>query len=486
MISSQVATSFEDALEMARQGRAPEAESLLRAAVTRTEDGSPERTRALFELANLLVACGDLRRAVDPLRTAVAMKSTDQEHEMARLTGTMNLGEILARLGELDEANAVLTAGLEGRRVFYGEDHAGYGYGLESLAKIQAARGEIAGAIGHINKAVSIFWDTGNERIASAFATRAPIVKAAGGQAFNQLEGLPDPLFDRMVSDVLQADDVEPALQLEVLTELAYVVAHRKGGGGWMPQVHAALSNTARDAGSHLARIKSLTWLREHMDRTRDTKQALGIVLALALAEDEAGDTASAEAYYKDAELRAATDEREHARVARNYGLFLSQHERKDEARTVLSAALGHARAANDESEIGQAAIAQGILLQHMSDPAAGPLLEEAIRLLPVDHADALCARSHLIALRTGAGCGCGDMSEALSAAVLEMVKESVPGDLIADLSIHVSDQGPPDVQVKLAREPSPEEIAALDSAVNLAVVQLQSSIRRRGLSTAK
>ena len=476
-------TSFQDAWELAQRGKAPEAEALLRTAVTHTQDGSLARTEALFSLANLLVACGDLVRATEPLRMAVAMKSTSEAHEKARLTGTMNLGEILVRIGELEEADTVLRAGLDARRTFYGEDHAGYAYGLESLAKVEAARGDLRAAVEHINEAVRIFWDDGNERIASCFATRAPIVKAAGGQAFNQLAGLPEELFDKMVSDVLQADDVEPRLLLSVLDELSHLAATRKGAAAWLPKIHAVISNVARDAGNHLARTKALSWLRDHMDRSGE--EALGVVLALALAEDEGGHTSIAESHYQDAQRRAArAPAAAKARVARNYGLFLSQHDRKDEARKLLDQALTEARTANDPDEVGQAAIAAGILLQHLSDPSAEPLLEEALRVLPPDHPDALCARSHLIALRTGAGCGCGDMSEALSDAVLEMVRAAVPEDLLADLEITLRDNQPPNVSVRLARQPTDEEMQALDSAVHLAVAQLQQNIRRRGLSS--
>ncbi|HTL34008.1 MAG TPA: tetratricopeptide repeat protein [Kofleriaceae bacterium] len=477
-------TSFEQAWELAQHGKAPEAEALLRTAVTHTQDGTLARTEALYALANLLVACGDLARATAPLRTAVAMKSTSQDHEKARLTGSMNLGEILVRLGELEEADTVLRAGLDARRTFYGEDHAGYAYGLESLAKVEAARGNLESAVEHINEAVRIFWDDGNDRIAACFATRAPIVKAAGGQAFNQLAQLPEHLFDKMVSDVLQADDVEPRLLLSVLHELGHLAKTRPGAAAWLPKINAVISNVARDAGDHLARTKALGWLRDHMERNGE--DPLGVMLALALAEDEGGNTSIAESHYQDAQRRAqAAPAVARSRVARNYGLFLSQHERKAEAQKFLDLALSEARAANDSYELGQAAIASGILLQHQSDPGAAPLLEEELRVLPADHPDALCARSHLIALRTGGGCGCGDMSEAVSDAVLEMVRAAVPPDLLADLQISLPDAAPPNINVRLAREPSEEEMQALDSAIHLAVAQLQQNIRRRGLGSA-
>jgi hypothetical protein len=65
------------------------------------------------------------------------------------------------------------------------------------------------------------------------------------------------------------------------------------------------------------------------------------------------------------------------------------------------------------------------------------------------------------------------------------MVRDAVPSDLLADLQITVPEGGTPGVSVSLAREPSPDELQALHSAVSLAVAQLRQNIRRRGLGSA-
>jgi hypothetical protein len=64
------------------------------------------------------------------------------------------------------------------------------------------------------------------------------------------------------------------------------------------------------------------------------------------------------------------------------------------------------------------------------------------------------------------------------------MVRAAVPADLLADLEITLPDGQPPNVSVRLARQPTDDEMQALDSAVHLAVAQLQQNIRRRGLSS--
>ncbi|MDX2086739.1 MAG: tetratricopeptide repeat protein [Kofleriaceae bacterium] len=482
-------TTFERAIELARDGHAHEAEQLLQAAIIASRDGTPARTQALFDLANLFVACGDLRRSVEPLRIACAMTSVDDEHEKARLTGTMNLGEILVQLDELDEAYAVLSAGLEGRRAYYGEQHAGFAYGLEALAQVLRARGELESAVLHINKAVDIFWADGNPRVADAFATRAPIVKAVGGLAFNQLAGLPDELYDRVVQGVLSALGIPAPLQLEVLRELVTAAAARESARAWLPQIHAAISNVAREVGPDAvrARIEALTWLRAHFEATGDAHQALSAVLALVMAEEDAGNLAGAEAHLVDAEARATKigDPGQRARVGRNHGLFLSQHGRKAEARVRLEAALVDARASGDDEEVGRTAIAQGILVQHLGELAiALPLLDEGIAALPLDHADALMGRSHRLAIKNGGTCGCGDMGGAMSDVVRELVRDAVPPDLIGELEIALPEDGSPNVNVKLTREPTDDELEALNSAINFAVVQLRKSIRTRGLSS--
>lgn len=482
-------TTFDRAIELARDGHAPEAEQLLQAAVIASRDGTLARTQALFDLANLFVACGDLVRSVEPLRAACAMPSVDSEHEKARLTGTMNLGEILVQLDELDEAYEVLSAGLEGRRAYYGEKHAGFAYGLEALAQVLRARGDLQAAVEHINQAVDIFWSEGNPRVAEAFATRAPIVKAVGGPAFNQLAGLPDELFDRVVQGVLSALGIPAPLQLDVLRELVTTLDARASARGWLPQAYAAISNIAREVGAPgaQARIDALAWLRQHFDTEGDGHQALSAVLALVMAEEDAGNLAGAEAYLVDAEERATKldDTRERARVGRNHGLFLSHNDRKAEARARLDAALADARACGDAEEVGRTAIAQGILVQHLGELAVAlPLLDEGIAALPLEHTDALMGRSHRLAIKNGGKCGCGDMSEAMSDVVLELVRDAVPPDLIGELEITLPDGESPNVNVRLTREPTEDEIEALNSAINFAVVQLQNSIRTRGLSS--
>src|SRR5438128_2346155 len=111
---------LEAAMERVRSGHGADGEAImlssLHATGLRAGEGSAAYAHSLFELASVLIAAGDLPRAAEPLRRAVAIRCRgDHEAERARLTYAMNLGEILRRTGALDEAEQVLRASLAER-----------------------------------------------------------------------------------------------------------------------------------------------------------------------------------------------------------------------------------------------------------------------------------------------------------------------------------------------------------------------------------
>jgi hypothetical protein len=70
--------------------------------------------------------------------------------------------------------------------------------------------------------------------------------------------------------------------------------------------------------------------------------------------------------------------------VLRNFGLFLSERGRRDEARPLLRQSVERARESQDFIEIGKALAAYGIFQQHNADLVeGGSLLREAGGLLP-------------------------------------------------------------------------------------------------------
>ena len=476
---------LDQAIALVKSGRTADAERLLRDHIASTADGSTDRMRAWYDLGGILQYLGDLPRAADCMLMASSMlgRADDRDHEQLRLTIAWNLGSLLVQLGRLDDALELARGSLDERAKFYGKDHPGYGYGLEGLAEVQLARGELTDALATIEEALGLFARTGNARFAEAFVLRAPIAKACGHSAFAPVAELPDEMFDPIVGGVLGDERAPAEVRVAVLEELLEALSARPQLAPWLPQVYAQLSNVAAEAGAHGPRRAALARLLEHFDARSDAQQALGVVLAIALAEDHAGDAAAALARYRDADARAARfDASSRARVNRNFGLFLAEHDGKPEADQRLAAAVDLAREAGQSDELGRCVIARGIFLQHAQRPAeAQPLLEEGIRVLPPEHGDAICARDHLSALREGGKCGCGDTARGIGDALLEMVRASVPGDLVDGIRVELRGDEPPGISVQLAREPTPDERVALDSAVSLAIATVRGGLRNRG-----
>jgi tetratricopeptide (TPR) repeat protein len=484
--------TFRQAVELLQAGDPLAAEKVVADAAisARGQHGraSPQDAAAQFDLAKILVGVGDLRRAAEALREASTLQGADDPSTKDRLTYNMNLGEVLQRLGELEEAESVLRDGLLDREAFYGEEHPGYAFGLEPLADVLRQRGELEEAIELITEAVLVLWNHGHPHVVSALAKRASIAKALGGEAFNQLETLPEELFERLVEEVLGRVELdEPRVALGVLTELQECVVRRRGPEeSWLVNIVAAISSAARAAGDHEARREALRWLVDCQQTRGDAPQMINALLGLGLAEDEAGMADAADASYRRA-LEAADqlgDPHVRTTVARNYGLFLAEHGRRDEAQVMLERALLLARETGDVPAVGKALVACGIFRQHEGQlDAARALLQEAIERLEPSHPDALFARSHLQAIDSGGSCGCGDMGAAIGEALKAMVLEQCPPGLVDRLEVVLDEQSEPRFEVSLAREPQPGEATQLERVIHQATAELRQRIRARGLS---
>ena len=166
---------LELALEKLRAGDRLGAEETVHAAVTGAAAAGTDDTLyacALFNEATVLASLGDLARAAVACRAAAMVQATDSNSQRDRLTYLMNLGEMLTRLGDLEEAEQVARVGLDARRRFYGPEHPGYAFGLSALAETLLARGQPREALDHINEAVSIQRSVGHDKLADALALR--------------------------------------------------------------------------------------------------------------------------------------------------------------------------------------------------------------------------------------------------------------------------------------------------------------------------
>ncbi|MEZ4463952.1 MAG: hypothetical protein R3F43_05365 [bacterium] len=355
----------------------------------------------------------------------------------------------------------------------------GYAFGLEPLAAVLLDAGRVDEARALLDQTLTLFWENGHPRVAQTLGLRAIAEKMAGPdgdpEAFQPLGALPDEIFaDAVHQTIAQAGRApDAAAALAVLQDLLPWVSERLPKS--LRDLHTALSDAARAAGDHDARITALLELHA---LAPDPLDRIEVQLGLALAHADAGEHTDAERVYAQA-VAGAEDVGEPdllAQARRAAGLYLAERGRRAEAASLLAASVEGARADEAVQQLGKSLIAQGIFVQHGGDAeAARGLLQEGVDLLPPDDADALSGRSHLDAIEGGLGCGCGDMERALAAALRALIAPDIPADLLADLRIQMADDGPR-LDVQLARQPDDEELARLDRVLQQGLARLRQT----------
>lgn len=492
-------TTLEEALGMLQEGNPLGAERHAAEAVKRAEADAGRESMAFaqaqFELGQVLVGVGDLQRAIGALQAAVAIEPASDDERKLHLTMGMNLGELLRHVGELDQAAGVLRRGLSQRADFYGTDHAGYAYGLEPLAEVLLLLGEVPEAAALADDALRIFWSHGNARVAAALSLAAYTRTAMDDGTITlqpedwlpRFDALPDELREQAVGDVLRRAEfmpVEATLrvleQLQPHVESALGPTHR-----WSLQLLAAITNVARRGDDPVRRIAAFEALVDRFERTDDIEQQVQVLQGLALARADAGHTEEANATYRRAielaiehELAASA-----SAAARNFGLWLCEHGDRAEGLLLLARAIELARPVGGNG-LGRALSAHAIQVQHDGDLATAQVeLIEAMDQLDPGDPDTLATRSHLQAIEEGGSCGCGNMGEALSQALREMVLPHVPEGLLADVRYVPGEDGSMQLDVQLARQPTEEELEQLDRVIRQAVAGMQQRSRDAGFS---
>jgi tetratricopeptide (TPR) repeat protein len=480
---------LERALGLVRQGDGVGAEALVAEAAERVKresgDQSPVYAAALFDHGHVLCGTGDLPQAADVLTEACSIRVEGDEATRDRLTYSMNLGEILLRLGRFDEAEKVLRDGLVEREAFYGAEHPGTAFGLEPLAEVLRAKDDLDGAAALIERAVGAFASEGHSHMIDALALQACIAVARDERAFESMASLAEDAFEAVIQAVLERADLEPPkTYLLVLDQLEDALVERRGEDDpWMIPLMSAVAEAARQTGGQAERVNALEWLVDALADRGDPAACLAALQGLALAHDESGQAELAEQTYKESiELaRRHAPRKELAAVQRNFGLFLVGHDRAEEAGQQLQLALDDALASNDKETIGRMRVALGVVFQHGGDlESARGHLTEAVELLAPDHPDGLVARSHLQALEQGAECGCDDMGDAMGQAIAHAIQGQLPPGLLAGVHVEMDGDEGPAVRVALAREPSQEEMVLLERAIREATASLREKVEQR------
>lgn len=447
---------------------------------------SHEVAWAHYELACVRLGVGDRRRAITALRDAADVEPTTDEGRRDRLTFLVDLGQQLQSSGALDDAEEVLRRSLVGREQLYGRDHSGYAFGQEPLAELLLLRGQVEETATLAESALNRLMRDGNPRAATSLALVA-FTRVAAGQFdadewLGQVASLPDELRSQCFESVLVRAKACPGPAIDVLVAVGRI-ADQQGDPSLSVRCVAAVAEAARTTGQPHLRVEALTMLVERFHIQRDGSQEVVALQALAIAQGDAGNPEAAEAHYKQALARAVGQGLlpEASNSARNYGLWLVDTERHDEARAVLAQSVQLART-HGGTPLGRALVAQGIQEQHAGAlEVARVLLMEALTLLDAVEPDALPARSHLQAIETDRSCGCGEMDMALSDALVEMVRPELPEGLLEDLTYEPRDDGTMGLSIRLAREPEPGELEHLNRVVNQAVATLQQRLKQQG-----
>jgi len=493
-VNSEYSPTMQQAMDLMRAGKGAQAEEIVarRAEQIRHQfgAGSAEDATTQGELGAVLTMTGQLDRAINAYQEA-CKGPTDTEPLMRdRLTNLMTLGQLLDRVGRLDEAEKVLFDGLKGRESFYGREHPGYAFGLEPLAELMLRTGHIDTAMDMVQEVVWNFGRNGHPRLAGAVVLRALVMKELGkGEApFAILEKLPTEFAQdvaaRAVDRAARSDN--PRVASQMLQELVDPLSAKLGDAhSSVLNVLISISNVERNAGKDrdsAARISVIQKVIAIFEKQGKPREVINGLLGLALAHSDAGDNEQALSIYWDAADRASKlgDRGLASQIHRNCALLLSEMGRSADAEKMLKDAVDEARQVSNSELLGRALIALGIFLQHQNRlTEAQPLLKEGQTHLPPTDPDSITAGSHLRAIETGGGCGCGDTGAAIAQAFHGFVMARLPADLLSRLDVELK-EGDFEVGVHLQREPKPEEVAHLERTINHALTEFRQKLLSR------
>jgi tetratricopeptide (TPR) repeat protein len=446
------------------QGALEAVSAKLQATAARVGVGDPAYAAALYEHGSVCLALGMTKRAIQSMRAASHITGPAPEDEKNRLTYLMNLSDILAHDGALEEAMQIAKEGLAGRERFYGRDHPGYGYGLETVAEVALAQARYQEALEHAQPALAIYDAHQHFKVPHAWALL--FLAGAGIRAtWKDLQITP-----QMASAILHeissrmipvAPEVERGV-VEILAPLA-------GNGEVVVNAWKRLSREARKAGDQATRLAAVGRLRECADATGDQGLAVEAELAVALAYDQQGAEAEATRAYEEAERRArlAGSAEWLCQALRNAGLFFLKQDR--ERGLALLREAGTVPGASAE-EHARSQIALGIRLQHDRDIAgARPFLVSGLATLDPAHPDAECAQSHLRAIDERGSCECDGVSREVHAQLERIVRERLPEGLLESIALTDGE-----VSIHVTRVMTDAEARLVADTVDLAMAEMR------------
>ncbi|MFZ9886550.1 MAG: tetratricopeptide repeat protein [Myxococcota bacterium] len=456
----------------------------------RVEESALPYAQALNDRGSFLRFVGDDEGAARSFVRAVELTVRDGNSRKEHLTYLLNLGEVLTRSGVLEDAEDAIRRSLQGRHEVYGPSHPGYAFALEPLADVLLRQGKLDPALEAIEEAVASFRHHGHPRLATAMAVRAEALALAGIDTTTVpgTEALPDELLGALAQALDGRTSFgDPRVLSRCANDLLEVTTARLGPHDEVTlALWVTLANLEAHAGSPERRRAAIVRVLEAKDALGDGEGALEACLGLALAHAEENDPQGALVRYDEAKERALAlgDRGALAQVLRNMGVFLEDQGESDAALRTLENAVEAAHETQHEELQGRCEAALGVALAHAGDPRAVAVLAAAEAHLDHDHSDSLVVRAHRDALGADRACGCGEVDGALAQALRELIMARVPPGLVSDVALlpEPGDDGDEErlaLDVRLAREPSPQEQALLDEVVRAAHQRLRERVLR-------
>lgn len=489
MSTNERSPTLEKARQLFQAGDKLGAEELMvdavRNAISEHGQGSIVFARASYELASMFVMLSRYSQAAETLEAATNVHiPDDQQATRDRLTYLMQLGELYTQLNQYEKAETVLRKGLTLRKEFYGQDHAGYAFGLEPLAELLWKQGRLDEANQIVDQTIDNFWMNGHPRVATALPLRAIILKQQGksDDCFSGVAELSSEIFREMIEHAVDlASSADPVASQAMLDDLLSTVEPKLGANDKMvAQLRTALVNVARAIGPSEGQIETAEKVvQSHLARG-DKPNAISAMMGLAILHDNLGNSSACEKAYKRAYALAQEigNLSMQSQCLRNYGLFCSEKGRKPDAEKLLKMAAQAGKQSSDKVMYGRSLGALGIFLQHNARIAeAEKFLTKAIQLLPPSEPDSLCSRSHLQAIQQNRSCGCGNMDDAICEAMRAHLLQVIPNGFVNSVAVSLGDDGI-NLHLDFARELSDPEAETLNRIVQQAMVDFKKQLK--------
>jgi len=432
--------------------------------------GSPAYAAALFEHASLCLVLGMVPRAVASMRAASEIRGRTHDDEKSRLTYLMNLGDTLAYAGKLEEALAVHERGLGERERFYGKEHPGYAYGLDSWADVAIALGRWEPALETAQQALAIYDAAGHQRAPHAWAL---VFLAGAGMKARWTELRVAPEMAHAILDQLRGRSLPVAADAEL--SAVETLAPLARDENRVLHAWGSVERRAQQAGDQATRVAALERIRALAQGRNDHALVLQAELGIALAHDKAGDGAAATGDYERAIAfaRAHASPEDLAMTLRNAGLyFVRLDAHRERGMELLREAVAASPGPGEER--ARSGIALGIQLHHRGELAgARERLVGALAEIDPAHPDAMCGRSHLRAIDEKQSCGCGDVGGEVHAQIERIVRDRLPPGLLDRIDFEGTNVG-----IHVTRALSEDEARLVADTVDLAMAEMRTRIR--------